>query len=455
MFGAALSRWTLSYFAASLFFLIVGTGLMAAGFGYPFDDMRAPETLIIVHIVAIGWLSLLMCGALLQFVPVLVAKPLQLAGAGLPALLFLLTGLAGLLGGFAGMAGFWNGPSWLLPASALFLTTGFAIIVLMLGVTIWNARPLALPARFVSIGLICVMVVAVLGSLFTMVLSGAVEQVFFLNLAASSLSIHVVLGLGGWMTFTAMGVSYQLLTMFMLAPETAKRTTHLVWAVGAAALALLSFSIIFLALGYDRVDPVLLLALVLGVASFGLYMHDVRSIYAQRKRKVIELNSAASIPAFSAMLLSLIIAVALPWTGSADGIVAALVYLFAFGWLTGLSLAQLYKIVPFLTWLECYGPVMGKVMTPRVQDIVVESRSRLWFFVYYAGVAISVFALIIADTVAFRVGCGLNLIAIVALSVQFIRARRLMDVPDAMKLPNVVTIPHLIYAGKPVPGRTR
>lgn len=52
MIGNALSRWTLSYFAASLFFLIMGTALMAGGFGYPFHDLRAPETLIVVHIRA-------------------------------------------------------------------------------------------------------------------------------------------------------------------------------------------------------------------------------------------------------------------------------------------------------------------------------------------------------------------------------------------------------------------
>src|SRR5690606_32462298 len=101
MFGVSLSRWTLSYFMASLFFLLMATGLMVSGFGYPSAEIRAAETLIIVHMVAIGWLALLMCGALLQFVPVLAAKPLWGSAAALPALLLLLIGLLGLLGGFA------------------------------------------------------------------------------------------------------------------------------------------------------------------------------------------------------------------------------------------------------------------------------------------------------------------------------------------------------------------
>ena len=49
--------------------------------------------------------------------------------------------------------------------------------------------------------------------------------------------------------------------------------------------------------------------------------------------------------------------------------------LIAFGWLSGLVLAKLYKIVAFLTWLGTYGPAMGRVPTPRVQDLVAERRA--------------------------------------------------------------------------------
>ncbi|MGH6970621.1 MAG: hypothetical protein ACREEQ_03340, partial [Caulobacteraceae bacterium] len=129
MIGASLSRWTMSYFAAALACLLGGEALMAAGFGFPHAALRSPDTLVLVHVVAIGWLSLLMCGALFQFLPVLVAQPLHSNASPAPALACLLLGLATLLSGFLQLGGRLPQGLPLLPAGGVLLSLGFAIVL--------------------------------------------------------------------------------------------------------------------------------------------------------------------------------------------------------------------------------------------------------------------------------------------------------------------------------------
>ncbi|MGH7155442.1 MAG: hypothetical protein ACREF3_16060, partial [Acetobacteraceae bacterium] len=70
-------------------------------------------------------------------------------------------------------------------------------------------------------------------------------------------------------------------------------------------------------------------------------------------------------------------------------VVPTLVFLLIFGWLSGLGLSQLYKIVPFLAWLSRFGHRLGTGPVPRVQDLVNE-RATTWVFVaYFVAVAIA------------------------------------------------------------------
>ncbi len=151
-----------------------------------------------------------------------------------------------------------------------------------------------------------------------------------------------------------------------------------------------------------------------------------------------------SLVALVSLVAAAILSVAFVATGSFLPHVGALAFLVAFGWLSGLVLANLYKIVPFLTWLETYGPVMGRVPTPRVQDLVAERRAWKWFVLFFAGSWIATLMLLIDASLGFRFAVAATTLATLGLSQEFIRARRLADVAEPLRLPAGAAMPHLL-----------
>lgn len=436
----------MTYFAAALVALLTAEVLMSVGWGYPDAVLAAPSTLVLVHLVTLGWLSLLLCGALFQFVPVLVAKPLRHPQLPLITLLLLVAGLLTLLSGFLGLDGPLSACRALFPIASTLLAAGFGLVLWNLGRTLASARPLTLPARFVLVGLLSLVATVALGITFALVLGTDVSAPFAVRLFAYGLPLHIIAGLGGWLSLTAMGVSYRLLAMFMLAPESDRRSTRAVLLFGAGALGV---SVLggTVAIGFARgIAAVLAVAALPGLLAIALYVHDLVHLYRVRKRRVIELNSLMAAAAVASLAIAAVLLVVLAGMGSLARNAGALVFLILFGWLSGLGLAKLYKIIPFLTWLECYGPVLGKAPTPRVQDLVAEQRARWWFAMYFAAVWIGAGALLGHALGLFRVAAALQWIATAGITVQLIRARRLIDVPASMRFPAGSSRPALVFA---------
>ena len=436
----------MSYFAAGLVAFMVAQGLMIAGYGFPNAATAAPETLVLVHVVALGWLSMLMCGALFQFVPVLVARPLFSNAAPLPTLLCLLGGLTMLLCGFLQLAGRIPGNIPFFAIASLLLGSGFALVVWNLGCTLWGARPLGLPARFVVVGLFSLVATATFGIIFALVLGGTTTSSVLFDLTALGIPIHAIAGLGGWLTFTAMGVSYRLLAMFMLAPEADKPTSRAALWLGASALAVTVLGGTAAVAATGGLEFVLLAAAVLGIAALALYGSDIVHLYRTRNRRKLELNSRVARLALASLAGATILIVAMLALGVLSRHAGAIVFLVAFGWLSGLGLAKLYKIVPFLTWLECYGPVLGKAPTPRVQDLVVERRAIKWFLLYFLAVWCGTAALLVGYPPVFRGAAAAMLAATCGIIVELVRARRLVDVSPAARFPKGAHRPRLLLS---------
>ena len=442
--GVALSRWTMSYFAAALAWLVAAEALMAAGFGYPAAPFEAPETLVLVHIITIGWLSLLMCGALFQFVPVLVARPLYSDRLPLPTLACLLGGLIALLAGFLRMTTETGASGAPFAIASILLGAGFALALWNLGRTLWAARPLPLPARFVVVGLFSLAATVLLGIVFSLTLGGLATAAHAIEVTTHGLPIHVVAGLAGWLTFSAVGVSYRLLAMFMLAPELDGPGTRGAFYLGTAALAIAIPGGVAAICASGNVAVSLVAASLPGLAAAGLYGRDVVHLYRARKRRVIELNSRMAGVALAGLGATIATGIALLAAGAFVRHLGVVVFLVAFAWLSTLGLAKLYKIVAFVTWLECYGPVLGKTTTPRVQDLVVEGRAGKWFVLFSTAVWCGTGALAIDRPFIFRLSAAAMLIATLGIVVHLLRTRRLANVAPTLRIPKGVQPPHLL-----------
>ena len=117
-----------------------------------------------------------------------------------------------------------------------------------------------------------------------MFLDGWAVNTRLADIVANGIPVHAAAGLAGWLTFTAIGVSYRLLAMFMLAPEgeTARSRAVLNFGTAALALAILGGAGA-ISLGRNP-SAILLAATLLGSFALVLYGTDVLHLYRARNQ---------------------------------------------------------------------------------------------------------------------------------------------------------------------------
>ncbi len=450
MIRSGVSRWTMAHFALAITALLLAQLLFVFGFSDPIAGLRAPATLLGVHIITIGWLSLLMLGALHQFVPVITNTQLYSQRLPLYSLVAIVAGLLAMLGGFLALGGVLTGAVILgLPVGGFLVLCGFVLGAVDIWVTLWRVRPLPLPATFVAFSLGFLLLTGLLGFGFALAFALAQPPAFLVKLVAGGLSLHLAAGLGGWFTLTVMGVSYRLLSMFMLAPDEPHRTTWaaLILTVGGLVL-LIAAGLLGIWTGLASGWGVSLGAALAGLGVV-FYLIDIVRFYRTRSRRHLELNSITAAAALTLFALALLAALVAAAFGELERFAGAIVYLFLFGGLSGLGLSQLYKIIPFLTWLEMFGPKLGKGPVPRVQDLVDERRATPGFVLYFATTLLASGLIALGQLAWWRASLALQLLATLLIVVELWRSRH----PDPDLKPAPIKVPGMPMTGaRPAPA---
>src|SRR6185437_8159530 len=99
-----------------------------------------------------------------------------------------------------------------------------------------------------------------------------------------------------------------------------------------------------------------------------------------------------------------------------------LLFVLIFGWLSGLGLSQLYKIVPFLAWLSHFGRRLGAGPVPRVQDLVDERVAVKMFVTYFVAVTVAVCGVFVGASLLVRAAVLVALLETLLLGREYWRA---------------------------------
>lgn len=424
-----LSRWTLCWFASALAFLLATLALAVVLAPAP-GDWQQGRGLALVHLFVLGWLGQMMLGAMMQFLPVFLARPLLWPRLPPVALLLLAPGVMLLAAGFFTLDGGGPGAS-LLKLAVLPLWIGLGLAMLPPAATLlaaggWRDGS----GGLVALALLALGLTLTIGGAMARMLAGAET----LTLPPAALPLHIGLGLAGWLGLATMGVSYRIFGMFLIAPDKSGWPRRAVLALAPLLLALLALGLVPV-LGRAELPPALPIgAAGLCLALATLYLLEIRRIWQGRRRLRPELNMRMSRPALGFLALAALLA---PLAALLGGRLAeATVFAAATGWLSGLTLAQLLKITSFLTWIQVFSPRIGRSALPQVHELTSEAAGRRWLRLWFAGSGIGTLALLAGTAPLLRLALLLLLIAALGIAHELWRIRILAHVrPDLRPAP--------------------
>ncbi len=360
----------LRFFLTAPLFLLAA-GILVAVFPEALASRWSGEALALTHALTLGFLAMVMLGALLQMLPVVagVAVPAsrRVAGTSHAALTL---GTAALVGGFL------SGATAAFAVALGLLVAGFAVFVVAAAVSLVRAAGGA-TVRGIRLAVAALAVAVTLGASLALLRAGgwappAVE---------ATIAAHVAFSLLGWVLLLVVGVAYQVVPMFQITPPYPRALLR--WL--APALFALLVAHAFAALLPGVVARTIEAGLAAGVLAFAV---ATLRLQAQRRRKLADVTldfwrlGMASLIACVAVWAS---GVAVPAWGAHDAFAVLLGVLFIGGFAVSVVCGMLYKIVPFLAWFHLQAQLQAKAGSiPTMKQMIAERPMRGQFRLHVA-----------------------------------------------------------------------
>ncbi len=331
-----------------------------------------PELLAITHLLVLGWITMIIFGALYQLLPVIMEVKLYSEPFAIAS--FILLGMGTILLAFA----FWQfsfGAIMFVAATFVVLAVGLFVANVLF--TARSSTKKVIERTFIVTSAIWLLFTVLAG------LTLAINQVhpFLKTSLIELLKLHAHAGIVGWFIQLIIGVSSKLLPMFMVSHHVnTKKLTVAYYAINIGLI--IGIVSLFVQLKFG-----IILSAIIVVPGIFSYLSFIYEAYTKRVKKQLDIGMKQT--AFSFLIL------VIPFF-----LIFSLLFNFKFlnsltlplsvaygsaiviGFITSLVMGQTYKTLPFIVWLKVYRGRIGKVILPLPKDLYSEKAAiaQLWLF---------------------------------------------------------------------------
>ena len=366
----------------------------------------SPKLFTLTHLLVLGWITMIIFGALYQLIPVVME--VRLYSEKLAMATFILFG-AGLI---TLSYSFWT----FIFSSSVGLEIGGYLIVAAVLLFTYNIILTSVKTERKTIENTFI-ITSIFWLLLTVILGIVIVLNFKLQFISSShlqlLKMHAHIGFAGWFLLLVIGVASKLMPMFLIVHGVPRKL--LVY-----SFYLINIGLVLLTVGYYYFPEIWFLTLsglliILGIVAF-LRFNFVA--FGKRIRKKLDIGLKLSALAFIMLAITILLgalAVISPDLVATIQIRIQIAYgtLILLGFLSALVLGQTYKTLPFIVWLKKYQSKVGKSKVPLPMELYSDKIAHYHFYTYIIGMIALMTGIFVNKVIVIEIGAVLLVITAV------------------------------------------
>jgi len=378
------------YFIIGISFFVISISLLL---GFDISELTNMDssTLSWVHIFLLGFVMMVIFGAMAQLVPVVLE--VGHFAVELYYVIYPLLAIGTVLMGY----GFYASAA-LLPYGGVIVLIALLIFVLETFLTIRKQKQLNLVMKSVVLANSFLFVGLIFGILMALGFAGTIE----INIA-NYLKAHIYMVLGGYVGVTIMGMSLILLPMFWLSHSFSWKPVEYALYIVTVAVFTVMFSAILENIYLEYIGY------ILTITAFLFYFYQIWIIYKTRVRLDNDIYLHSLLFSYGSLIVGIILGIIYLFTSN-NSILMAMGWIIFTGYITFMINGHLYKIVPFLVWYQKFSPLIGKQKVPMLADMVPVKSARFQYIFSVSGVIVAFIGLLLSTTVIFKAGVSFLLV---------------------------------------------